>query len=909
MKQLLAAATGLAAALFARPADAASCIPGFDYAVFAEGSIQVQGRAGTDSYDSSLGPYATTKACSDAALGTNSTNSGGVQIQAASTTVCGDVDVGAGGDPSTVIQQTGGATITGDKEALDANIALPGVSNWPTLPNTSGPMSPDFQNAAATLSPGYTYEDVKCKNGSLTLSAGQYVIKSLVLDANCELRVGSGPIEVYFTDKLSLQGGTVVNATMIPSNMMFFGAKRNEQSTDARLVQVQGGANAAFVVYAPMADCQIQGNAEVYGAMVCMTLQLQGNAQVHYDRALRNLEAGGFECPDLEISRATPIVTTIGTDTAIVQGTYEYPFGTQRQINAVADVASFTFPYIQGHMRARTVASTTTAQSAFSSGTVLFDAGETGKIPTASNGGCSTFNGSCRNLFTVTQTPDADGTSSFPPRVQFKDSNASTIGALIAPASAVAGIGATEWQTIVRKVLAAPLGGVDRSTVAVIPASPIAGVATRPTIAYFGATDGMLHAVCASIGGTTPSQTTICPSLGTELWAFMPRTQLPLVRKNTTRIDGSVHVVDAFGDFNNPPTGIKSFRTILVFQTGYADTSLGAAAAVYALDVTDPANPVVLWEYTTPTTASAYALGTGLSVSAGSTLVSGKPTNLAFVQTTNGGSGGTGMVTTAINLETGAPAWQFGYAYPTPPRGVAGDLPLPKGLPGGAVGVDLTKQGFITDVVAGDLYGNLWRLDAATGASKTGATTPLFSFSTNKHPIGARPAVYSDGVKQFAVFGSGGYADPLQTTWASGTQSLIAIDIALTSNTYPVNETSTALKLKQDLASGANVYSQVLVVGEELFVTTDSTDVNATAYGSTGANTGSLVRVNSSTNATTTVVVRGGAGSVGHSGAQLYSASSDMQQRVGTDAAGTTGTTVDTAQAAKVVRLLWLRAQ
>src|SRR3569623_2780594 len=92
----------------------------------------------------------------------------------------------------------------------------------------------------------------------------------------------------------------------------------------------------------------------------------------------------------------------------------------------------------------------------------------------------------------------------------------------------------------------AGLGGGYRSTVAVIGPSTGAGSGTRPTIAYFGGADGMLHAVCASIDGT------ICTSshgLGTELWAFLPEVQLPLLASNAQRVAGSPHVVDVIGGF------------------------------------------------------------------------------------------------------------------------------------------------------------------------------------------------------------------------------------------------------------------------------------------------------------------------------------------------------------------------
>lgn len=873
-------------------ARAASCVPGFDYAIFAKNSIQIQGNAGTDSWNSANGTYATTNTCADAGIGTNASTAGAAQVQSNSTMICGNAVSGAGSNPNSVF--TGNGNITGTKSAQTANQSLPNVT-FPTLPNAAT-FNPSFNNTNGTLTPDLTYGIVSCKNGSLTLSAGKYVVQKLTLTANCQLKVSSGPIEFYFSDALEAQAGIVVNGTGVPGNLVFYGGPL------AQSVQIQGGVSAYFAVYAPAGSCQVQGNVDLYGAIVCNDVQEQGNAHVHYDVALKNLAGGGFACSVNEISRATPIVTAVNGQTTVVQGTYEPPTGTAKTITTTADVASFAFPYIVGHLRARTTASITTAASTFSSGTVVFDAGASGKIPTVSNTGCTSFRGACRNVFTTTQTPDANGLSFHPSRVQLNDTNASAIGALIAPTSAVTGITSTHWQTIVRTVLAGKLGGVDRSTVAVIAASPLAGTSTRPTIAYFGATDGMLHAVCASTGGSTESDSNICPSLGTELWAFMPRVQLPLVRKNTTRIDGSVRVIDAFGDFNSPASGTRSFRTILSFQTGYADTSVGASPATYALDITDPANPIVLWEATTP--------GVGLTLAAGPMLSSGKHTNVVVAQTNSGSTSSPGVVATALSLESGTKLWQFSYAYPSPPRGDSAALPLPtNGIPGGAVGVDTTRGGYLTDFVMGDLYGNLWRLAATTGVSRTGASTPLFQFSTNKKPIGAMPAIYADSSgAQYAAFASGGYADPTAASWASGTQSLVAISLDATGS-YPIAETSTAkLAFSQSLGSGERGFAQIVVVGTQLFATTDSTDINSSTYGTTG-NTGHIVSYDLTGGTTSTVVVRGGAGSIGNSGTTLYSSSSNAQQQVTISATSTTGASVDSQTVAKSQRLLWLRSE
>jgi hypothetical protein len=134
---------------------------------------------------------------------------------------------------------------------------------------------------------------------------------------------------------------------------------------------------------------------------------------------------------------------------------------------------------------------------------------------------------------------------------------------------------------------------------------------------------------------------------------------------------------------------------------------------------------------------------------------------------------------------------------------------------------------------------------------------------------------------------------------------LIAVPIAAT-GPYPLDETSPKLGLRQSLASGTGVFAQVLVVGDEIFVVGDSSDVNASTFGTTG-DTGSVMRVNAATGTSTTVVVRGGAGSLARTSTTLFSSSSDRQQELGSGAASTTGPSVDTNAAPRLARLLWLR--
>ena len=95
-----------------------------------------------------------------------------------------------------------------------------------------------------------------------------------------------------------------------------------------------------------------------------------------------------------------------------------------------------------------------------------------------------------------------------------------------------------------------------------------------------------------------------------------------------------------------------------------------------------------------------------------------------------------------------------------------------------------------------------------------------------------------------------------------------------------------------------------------MFVTTDSSDVNSATYGTAigAADTGKVYALNVGTGALdTTVVVRGGAGSVNTNagGTEVYNLSKDKAVKFA--ATATVGEAPPSASATKITRLLWLR--
>ncbi len=159
---------------------------------------------------------------------------------------------------------------------------------------------------------------------------------------------------------------------------------------------------------------------------------------------------------------------------------------------------------------------------------------------------------------------------------------------------------------------------------------------------FTGGNDGMLHAFrlgkleLSWTGKTTMEKaklTNLNPSsyrLGDEAWAFIPKNALPYLKYikdpdycHLFYVDLAPYVFDAsIGGPTTPATGTRtsaSWRTVLIggMRTGGAcDNSAGCTPAnncvktpgggavgyssYFALDVTDPTNPSLMWEFTNP---------------------------------------------------------------------------------------------------------------------------------------------------------------------------------------------------------------------------------------------------------------------------------------------------------------------
>ena len=155
----------------------------------------------------------------------------------------------------------------------------------------------------------------------------------------------------------------------------------------------------------------------------------------------------------------------------------------------------------------------------------------------------------------------------------------------------------------------------------------------RREVVYVGANDGMLHAFNAGFYDEETRQyctkldtngacTTGGAALGSELWAFIPRGLLPHLKWLTDTDYDHIYYVDLkpkVSDvkiFTPDTTHINGWGTILIggFRYGGKDITWTSGGSTYqatheyfALDITDPDNPSLLWTF------SDASLGIGMS--------------------------------------------------------------------------------------------------------------------------------------------------------------------------------------------------------------------------------------------------------------------------------------------------------
>ena len=277
--------------------------------------------------------------------------------------------------------------------------------------------------------------------------------------------------------------------------------------------------------------------------------------------------------------------------------------------------------------------------------------------------------------------------------------------------------------------------------------------ASRPKVLYIGANDGMLHCFDAATGE--------------ELWGFVPYNLLRKLKNmyavdavNNTRyfthdvyVDGTPAVADV--QING------AWRTVLVTGQGPGSGSALAGGLNYywALDITNPANPVPLWELT-----HTYTSGSGKNMKTYQTMgetwsvpvigkvnQSGTPRWVAFMGSgfDNDAAYDVGRRFYVVRIDTGAVIVYTNEIGQVDSMGFTGARQpyrytnIIATIPGSPTAIDTDANGFVNSVYVGDLDGRLYRMNVSGTNSSQWNLAAIYTDYLN-YPIITKPAVWLD---------------------------------------------------------------------------------------------------------------------------------------------------------------------
>lgn len=224
----------------------------FNNALFAKKSIQMDGNAVTDSYDSRTGVVG-----SKGNVGTNGTSDGAIKLSG-NARVKGNAVAGVGADVESAIVVTDQAVIEGTKSAASSSATLDPVQIPENLINL-GPLSLGSQD-------------------TLTLPGGTYWYSSISISGDSAVNF-TGPTVLYVSGSVSITGKGIATSQNLPSNLLVY-------VQGSSTISLSGKDNFYGAVYAPDATVTLSGNAALYGAVVGDVIQDSGKALVRYDEAL-----------------------------------------------------------------------------------------------------------------------------------------------------------------------------------------------------------------------------------------------------------------------------------------------------------------------------------------------------------------------------------------------------------------------------------------------------------------------------------------------------------------------------------------------------------------------------------------------------------------------------------------------
>lgn len=269
--------------------------------------------------------------------------------------------------------------------------------------------------------------------------------------------------------------------------------------------------------------------------------------------------------------------------------------------------------------------------------------------------------------------------------------------------------------------------------------------ASRAGNVYLAANDGMLHAIKAedSVDGSDKG--------GEERWAYVPSLVMAnmhkLADKNYTHkyfVDGSPTAADVCSSFTGDVcSSSTAWRTILVGGLNKG------GCGYYALDITDPANPKGLWEFEHDQ----------LGLSYGNPVITRRKSDgkwmVIFTSGYHNVPGTCGKASADGVGRVFVVDAMTGELQGSPISTGEGSVDNPSNLGKLNAWVDNAQMNIADAVYAGDMLGNLWRIDFDGSHDLPSAGKDAFKLATLGQPITIKPELAEIKGHRVVMVGTG----------------------------------------------------------------------------------------------------------------------------------------------------------
>ena len=268
------------------------------YGAFGREFVHMDSNARVDSYNSTLGTYAsqatngsgsTAHALTNGDVGSN----GDISIDQ-NAKVWGDSIAG----PSRSTTVLGNAIVTGSTTPASTNVEMPTI----TVPTYTSYGSLGVTSNMTLPSSNRTYGALSINNNrTLTITGpANFVVSSLTMRSGSKIVVNAtnGPVSIYVLDNFVMNSNTQFYSTDYkPQNVKLFLLSDNvinpEVTVQLDTVDFDSNSSIYGTIYAPTAAVTFDSNFELYGAILARSIDIDSNSRFHFDEALINATASG----------------------------------------------------------------------------------------------------------------------------------------------------------------------------------------------------------------------------------------------------------------------------------------------------------------------------------------------------------------------------------------------------------------------------------------------------------------------------------------------------------------------------------------------------------------------------------------------------------------------------------------